>query len=518
MGYRRRSALSCALASACAASDAGAPAASDTTGTSTTTPVDATTTDAASSSSGTSEIPPDGPWASGWPIPAEPQTEGDADSGWYQLLNEGYVSCGIPTSMWAFVKPLTGAFLDAEPLPGRPGPGADMPYNWNVSVDSDGVEVASQNCLTCHAGYFDGKLVVGLGNAHTDFTERVDELLMGVPTPELPGGDLAVLYKFLDRIKALGPYTRMRTVGTNPAEAVAVTLVAHRDRDTLAWSDEPLEPLPEIIVPSDPPPWWRAHKKNALFYNAMARGDHRGTMMLASSLCTDTVEEATAISTYFNNIHAFVKSVRPPAYPFAIDAALADVGEGVFLDNCAGCHGTYGATEAEDTYPNLLFPLDVIGTDPVVAQGGTIYAPTWSSGTTSRSTARSRGWSPSSRSLATPRHRSTACGRPGRFCTTDRCPRSRWCSTAASARPTGVDWPTTAATSTSAMSAGRTCRSSTGRPRRPRTRSSSSTTRPGSPTTTVVTRLVITSTTTSAPRCSSTSRRCDAVTLWRVVP
>lgn len=375
MGYRRRSALSCALASACAASDAGAPAASDTTGTSTTTPVDATTTDAASSSSGTSEIPPDGPWASGWPIPAEPQTEGDADSGWYQLLNEGYVSCGIPTSMWAFVKPLTGAFLDAEPLPGRPGPGADMPYNWNVSVDSDGVEVASQNCLTCHAGYFDGKLVVGLGNAHTDFTERVDELLMGVPTPELPGGDLAVLYKFLDRIKALGPYTRMRTVGTNPAEAVAVTLVAHRDRDTLAWSDEPLEPLPEIIVPSDPPPWWRAHKKNALFYNAMARGDHRGTMMLASSLCTDTVEEATAISTYFNNIHAFVKSVRPPAYPFAIDAALADVGEGVFLDNCAGCHGTYGATEAEDTYPNLLFPLDVIGTDPVVAQGGTIYAP-----------------------------------------------------------------------------------------------------------------------------------------------
>ena len=326
------------------------------------------------SGEGGPDFPP-GPWDTGWPIPAEPQTEGDPEAGWYQMVHEGYVSCGIPMSMWGLLAPFLGDFVGGEPLPDREGDAATMPYNWNVVVAQSGVKLATQNCLSCHAGKFDGKLVIGLGDADTDFTRRFDQMLALVPTPTLPGGDLAELTKYLDRLKVLGPYTTMRTIGTNPAEPLAVTLVAHRDRDTLAWSDEPLEPLPEIIVPSDPPPWWRAHKKNALFYNAMARGDHRGTMMLASSLCTDSIDEATAIASYFNNIHAFVRSVRAPAYPYPIDAALAAEGEDVFLATCAGCHGTYGASEEEDTYPNLLFPLDVIGTDPVVAEGGTKWAP-----------------------------------------------------------------------------------------------------------------------------------------------
>jgi mono/diheme cytochrome c family protein len=349
----------------------------DTSGT--TSPATATaTTIADESGDGSGGVTPAGPWDSGWPIPAEPQTEGDPDAGWYQLTHEGYVSCGIPMSMWGLVTPFVGDFVQGEPLPGRTGDGANVPYNWNVSVNADGVKLASQNCLTCHGGHFDGELVIGLGDVDTDFTARIDEMLALVPTPDLPLGDVGALLKYLDRLKAAGPYTAMRTIGTNPAEAFAVTLVAHRDRHTLEWSDEPLEPLPEIIVPSDPPPWWRAHKKNALFYNAMARGDHRGTMMLASSLCTDSVAEATAIASYFNNIHAFVKSVRPPPYPFAVDATLAAQGEAIFVADCAGCHGTYvpnGDDEAQETYPNLLFPLDVIGTDPVVAEGGTIHAP-----------------------------------------------------------------------------------------------------------------------------------------------
>jgi len=85
-----------------------------------------------------------------------------------------------------------------------------------------------------------------------------------------------------------------------PGEVTA--LMVHHDVDTLAWSDEPLDdlvvvdadgaPIAEPIVTSDPPPWWRAHKKNALFYNGMARGDHRGTMALATSVCVDDVPRA----------------------------------------------------------------------------------------------------------------------------------------------------------------------------------------------------------------------------------
>jgi len=186
----------------------------------------------------------------------------------------------------------------------------------------------------------------------------------------------------------LGPETIMRTVGMNPAETFAVILMVHHDRDTLAWSDEPLTPLvvrdhdgspiENPVVTSDPPPWWRVHKKNALFYNGMARGDHRGTMMLATSVCVDNLEQAARVDEWFKDIQAFVASVRAPAYPRAIDAALAADGKEIFAANCAPCHGTYAddaTNDAQDTYPNLLIPLDVIGTDPVVANAGVVHAP-----------------------------------------------------------------------------------------------------------------------------------------------
>jgi len=187
------------------------------------------------------------------------------------------------------------------------------------------------------------------------------------------------------RAAALAPVTRMPTIGMNPAELLAIVLMVHHDRDTLAWSDAeviPFElrdhagvPIPNPIVTSDPPPWWRAHKKNALFYNGMARGDHRGTMALASSVCVDSVDRAIEVDAMFRDIQAFVPSVRAPVYPRAIDAGLAAEGAVVFGAHCATCHGTYAARDDDETYPNLLIPLDVVGTDPVVAELGVVHAP-----------------------------------------------------------------------------------------------------------------------------------------------
>jgi hypothetical protein len=356
-------------------SSAASDGATETTSASASTSASITT--GADSETGTPPAEPTpGPWDHGWPIPAEPQTEGDPELGEYRLLHSGYLSCGIPWSLWPLFQPWLGGFAGAETLPWRDGDNADMPYDWTVHTAPSGVRVASQNCLQCHAGRFDGQLVIGLGTADRDFTSAFYQTLDGIPLgPGIPGTSLAELTKFLERLQGLGDNTVMRTVGTNPAEMMAISLVSHRDVDTLAWRDDAWYDVPTLPVPSDVPPWWRAHKKNALFYNAMARGDHRGTMILATALCTDDVEEATEIASYFDDIHAYVRSIRPPAYPFAIDEALAAEGEPVFVTHCAPCHGTYDADEALETYPNLLLPLDIVGTDPVVAEGGTLWAP-----------------------------------------------------------------------------------------------------------------------------------------------
>ena len=90
-------------------------------------------------------------------------------------------------------------------------------------------------------------------------------------------------------------------------------------------------------------------------------------MILASMVCADSNEEAAEIMEYFDDLYAYIRSIEPPAYPFEVDTTLAERGEGIFLDDCAGCHGTYGESDDEDTYPNLIIPLDVIETDPTFA-------------------------------------------------------------------------------------------------------------------------------------------------------
>ena len=341
--------------------------------------------------------PQPGPWSAGVRLEADEQAEGDAELGRHLLLHGDYMTCGIPLKLYD--DPLLGGavasgFANVDPndiLPGREGANARLPYSLNAFTSPDGAEVVNSNCLMCHGGRFDGELVLGLGNATADFTNQLggeedipltDALLDGIGLTE---PEKANLRKLFSRGQAVGPEATMRTVGMNPAEVMAVMLMVHHDRDTLAWSEEPLtdivikgrdgEPLEDPRVTSDPPPWWRAHKKNALFYNGMARGDHRGTMALATSICVEDVERARVVDESFRHIQAYIGSIRAPAYPRSIDEALAATGLPIYTRDCAGCHGSYGSTDEEDSYPNLLLPLDVIGTDPAVAEAGTVHAP-----------------------------------------------------------------------------------------------------------------------------------------------
>lgn len=345
-------------------------------------------------------VPADGLWNLGYAIPETPQQIGDAEAGRDLILNGGYMGCGVPARLLdnpllaTAVTSVLGAHDSGKELPGRNARNANHGASMNVFDSLDGVEVANVGCLMCHAGSFNGELVVGLGTADNDFTQGFgfgNDSMTGTGIPSsltsllgLNEAETTNLNKMLTRSAAFTGITAMRTVGQNPAEAMAIALMAHHHPD-LSWSDEPVVPWEfrdwngnvdtPVPFPTDVPPWWRAKKKNAMFYNAMARGDHSGSMMLATSICVDSTEQAEIVGKKFHDMHAYVLTLEAPKYPFAIDHKLADRGERVFVENCAGCHGTYGETDADDTFPNLLLPLDVIGTDPVLAQGGVIHAP-----------------------------------------------------------------------------------------------------------------------------------------------
>jgi mono/diheme cytochrome c family protein len=72
------------------------------------------------------------------------------------------------------------------------------------------------------------------------------------------------------------------------------------------------------------------------------------------------------VDAYADDIRAYIASLEAPAYPHEIDAERAALGAAIYARGCATCHGGQGTD-----YPNLVVPLDEIGTDPAYAVAAT---------------------------------------------------------------------------------------------------------------------------------------------------
>ncbi|MCI0667024.1 MAG: hypothetical protein L0Y43_03105 [Methylococcaceae bacterium] len=296
-------------------------------------------------------------------VPATVQRAGDPQAGYDALINRPYITCGVPYSAY---RRSASRSRPEELLPGRSPQNRDLPYLFTSRTTEKNVRLISSNCLLCHAGYFNHKLIIGLGNEFLDFTNdpSVNAEQMGTYIEDEE--EAREWKKWADRIAIIAPYIKTDTIGLNPAVNLTFALMAHRDPETLAWSEKALmEPPSEKPLPVSVPPWWRVKKKNALFYNTEGRGDHARIIMLAATLCTDSVEEARRIDTLAADILAYLASLEAPRYPFSINAGLAEKGRILFEQHCSRCHGSYG-TDA--SYPNLVFDYAEIGTDPGLAK------------------------------------------------------------------------------------------------------------------------------------------------------
>jgi hypothetical protein len=306
----------------------------------------------------------------------EPQRPGDKEKGYKALVNEGYVPCGIP---WTAYGQVFGEAPANMRLPGREGRNATLAYNYTSMTTKEGVEIITANCLNCHAGRIDGKLVVGLGAADSDFTRDANSqkfVTAQVGTLLTDPKEKAEWQKWRTRVDTIAPYTVLSTKGVNPADNFTAVLFAHHDPKTLAWSDTPLIDVPKPHdTPVDVPPWWRMKKKSSMFYVGGGRGDHARIMMTASILCTSSVEESQAIDAYFTDIRAYIASIEAPKYPYAIDQSKAAAGKNVFSSTCSRCHGTYNADGSPGEYPNRLVLAKDVGTDPILSMGTAQFGP-----------------------------------------------------------------------------------------------------------------------------------------------
>ena len=297
------------------------------------------------------------------PIPASPQRSGDPQAGYRYLTTGDYLKSGLPYALF-----LAGVARDPANELHRDSPNAVVPYQYTAVKASNGEVVVAPNCLECHAQVFDGKLYVGLGNSMIDFTDRkklnprlavMTEKFLERSNPR----QLEAAMPFLRAMQAISGdlYTEVR--GVNSADRLADLLVAHRDPQTLRWSEQPVIPVSGQVVPTDTPPWWLLKKKHAMFYNGFGRGDFGRFLMASNLLTVSDSAEAREVDSHFNDVLAYIYSIEPPKYPHPINATLAKRGGVLFVEHCAKCHGSY----AEDgEYPNLLIPESLVGTDSLL--------------------------------------------------------------------------------------------------------------------------------------------------------
>src|SRR5688572_3415104 len=158
-------------------------------------------------------------------VPAFEQRAGDAQRGYLALVNEGYVGCGIP--LQAFRK-VFEPVPEAARLPGRTGANAEMAANMTAFTTASGVEVVTPNCLQCHAGVIDNRVVIGLGSHSADYTIDYGSLAESVGALVEGDAERAEYEKWRERMLAIAPYTITATRGVNSADNLAAVLFAHR--------------------------------------------------------------------------------------------------------------------------------------------------------------------------------------------------------------------------------------------------------------------------------------------------
>ena len=166
----------------------------------------------------------------------------------------------------------------------------------------------------------------------------------------------------------VSPFISAPFRGLNPAFRIEEAAASMRDPYTFEWQEEPIFDVPLGGYTSDVPPWRNVKKKAALYYNGMGRGDFAKMVMQTSVVAIASTEQAKEIHSNFDDLIAWIYQLEPPTYPQPIDQEAKNRGQVVFEANCTRCHGTYHEDPAQESYPNLLVSLEIVGTDPHYAR------------------------------------------------------------------------------------------------------------------------------------------------------
>jgi len=170
------------------------------------------------------------------------------------------------------------------------------------------------DCLLCHAGTVAGQTIIGLGNSALDMQSLYEELAAA------------------DGLPPVMPLSLCNVRGTSEASNFAVYLMQFRDAE-LRHRLPVKYPLCENLC-EDVPAWWHFRKKKTIYHLGVADSRSVRTLMPFLLIPGNSAESIKEREPDFADIRAYLLSLEPPRYPYAIDRALAEQGKAVFEHNC----------------------------------------------------------------------------------------------------------------------------------------------------------------------------------------
>lgn len=213
----------------------------------------------------------------------------------------------------------------------------------------------TMNCFACHGGTVPtcdggGQVWPGSPNSRLALQTLTEET-------RLAKAGLGKPFSRMDLGSAVVPLGT--TNGTTNAVMFGVLLMAYRDADLTLHKERPIPPM--VHHDMDAPPWWHLKRKKMMYIDGFAAKNARGLMQFML-VPQNGAEKFREWQRDFDDVLAYIESIEPPKYPFAIDKRLANRGQTAFNGVCAQCHGTYGPG---GVYPEKMVPIEEVATDRV---------------------------------------------------------------------------------------------------------------------------------------------------------
>jgi hypothetical protein len=271
-------------------------------------------------------------------------------------------------------------------------PGHDMPIGVSKRKRL-GFEQVALNCAGCHTGTYRAspqdqpKIVLGMPAHSLDLQRFFDFVTSCTLDPrftpdnvigkiQAAGGDLGFIDRWLYRSQVI-PTTRESVLRlrarVGPLLDGSVSQWGLGRVDTFNpykaiqfnWRLQDL-PKSELIGASDYPALWNQKPRDGMQLhwdgNNTSLAERNLSAALGAGVTPVTVDHAR-----LNRVRDWIKDLRPPRYPFAIDEALAAKGETAYREHCVRCHadhrfGVDGHLE-KGWLVGEVDPIERIGTD-----------------------------------------------------------------------------------------------------------------------------------------------------------